>query len=292
MKRNHLALLLTLVAVALLATSCDTLFTNQFKALGLGQVASDALSNAVTNKDSGAIIAESGISSGTISTSFIDAVTSSPETATAVLAQLQTTADDPAAAPATVEAARVLIVEITLQESGAKTLIDNIVNAVATINFNSFNINSPTDLNSLFAALFPPKAIPAGWTQVEIADIIDQVVSMGANFTDIYDGLVANGKFLNDGVDGAWLAQVDFMVTILKQVTPVPTVELPNRTIGEALAALINDFNTSAPNALHSADYVSVPASIITDVKGNAQLGAIFTAAGMDLTTLLTGFGL
>ena len=288
MKRGNFALILVLVGVALLATSCDTLFTNQFKVLGLGQVASDALSNAVaTGGTAGAatVIAESGIGSGTISESFIQAATTDPVTAQKVIDLLTTTAADPASPPATVEAAKVLIVEITLQESGAKTLIDNIINAVATVDLSTFNISNPADLNGLLAALFPPKAIPAGWTQTEIADIIDQVVGMDANFTEIYNGVVANhGGFLNEGVDAGWLAQVDFMITVLRQVSPVNP---PYATVGKALAQMINDY----PLVLNYNSYISVSTvTIITDIRTNVQLNALFTAAGMDLNTLLDGF--
>ena len=292
MKRNHLALLVGIVLMALLASSCDTLFTNQFKVLGLGQIASDALSNAVaTGGSAGAatVIAESGIASGTISESFIEAATTDSVTAQKVIDLLQATADDPAAPPATVEAAKVLIVEITLKESGAKTLIDNIINAVATVDIANFNINDATDLNSLLAALFPPKAIPVGWTLGDIAAIIDQVVAMDVNFTEIYNGIVANGgDFLNQGVDAGWLAQVDFMVTILKQVTPVA----PYATIGAALAQIINDFDTQHPTNTQYLNYLTVAGTIIHDIRINARLNALFTAAGMDLGTLLTGFGL
>ena len=293
MKRSSFALFLTLIAVALLATSCDTLFTNQFKVLGLGQVASNTLSNAVTNGDTGTIIAESGIDTGAISDSFITAVTSSTETTKAVLDQLQTTVDNPATPPATVEAAEVLIVQIQLEASGAKTMIDNIVAAISTFDFTpaNFNINNPQNLSDLLAALFPARSgrltLPAGWTAGEVGTIIDTLVSLDDDLAALIAGMVG-GQYINSGVDAGWLAQVGTFIRVLKRLSPVN----PAETLGTAIARLITDFNIAAPLLTNPLLYINVPADLVNDLKVDVRLNALFAAAGMNLTDLLAGFGL
>jgi hypothetical protein len=290
MKRNHFALLLTLVAVALLATSCDTLFTNQFKVLGLGQVTSQTISTAVAQGDTATIIAQSGLSTGTISDSFIAAVTSSTETTAAVLSSLETTATT-STVPATVEAAEVLIVQINLETSGAKTMIDNIVTAISSVNFAHFDVTNATDLNNLLTALFPPRSgrltLPAGWTSANVATIVDVLISLDDNFAVLVANLVG-GQYLNSGVDAGWIAQVGTFISVLKRLTPKASYA----TTGAAVAKMIDDFDLNNPTAINPSSYVTIPSTLLTDIKNDAQLSALFGAAGMNLTTILEGFGL
>jgi hypothetical protein len=291
MKRSKFAIILTLIAVAFLATSCDTLFTNQFKELGLGQISSASLSTAAQNGDSATLIAESGLGSGEISQSFLDAVTSSEDTANKVVAALEAAAADPASPPATVEAAQVLIVQIQLETSGAKTMIDNIVTAIATVDFATFNINNPGDLNSLLAALFPARsgrlALPQGWTSDDVAGIVDVLVSLEDNFASLVANMVG-GAYINSGVDAGWLAQVGTFISVMKRLSPVN----PAETLGVAVGRLITDFDPDHPESIDPTTYVTIPADLISDLKSDAQLIALFSAAGMDLTSLLAGFGL
>lgn len=293
MKRSRILLFAGLAALALLAMSCDTLFTNQFKVLGLGQVASDSLSQAAADGDSATIIAESGLSSGEISQSFIDAVVSSADTTTKVLTALQVTASDPQAAPETVEAAQVLIVQIALEASGAKTMIDNVVNAIATINFSTFDINNPSSLTELLAALFPArsgKTLPNGWTVSDVADIIDTLAgggTLGADLIGAIDGLATDlggNGYVNANINGGWLAQVGTIVTVLRQLTPTGN---HGNTIGLALANLINEYATGTDPTT----YVTVPADLLTQIQTDANLQALFTAAGMNLNDILATFG-
>ncbi|MCX7026429.1 MAG: hypothetical protein NT061_02820 [Spirochaetes bacterium] len=290
MKRNHLALLAGIVVMALLASSCDTLFTNQFKALGLGQVASNTLSNAVANHDSDTILVASGFYSGAISPSFINAVTTDPTTAANVLAQLQTTVTT-SADPATVEAAEVLIVQIQLETSGAKTMIDNIVTAIGSVDFSTFNINSPSDLNSLLMALFPPRAgrlaLPTGWTSANISTVIDTLVRLDGNIADLVRGFV-NRAYRNSVVDAGWLAQVGIFITVLKSISFVS----PYTTTGQAVAAMMDDFDPDNTTNFDPMHYVTIPSHLLDQIKADAQLNALFFAAGMNLTDLFAGFGL
>ena len=51
MKRNHLALFVGVVLITMLMGSCDALFTNQFKAAGLGQPTADQLAAQAQSTD-------------------------------------------------------------------------------------------------------------------------------------------------------------------------------------------------------------------------------------------------
>ncbi len=285
MKKSRLSLIAALLVLAMLAGSCDALFTNQFKVLGLGQVTSEALSAAVLDGDVDTIIEESGFGDGEISESFIEAVTASEETTQQVLDLLQDTIDDPETPPEEAEAAQVLAIEIQLEASGAKDFIDNIVDAIASIDLENFDISDPDSLNSLLNALFPPKSVktlPAGWTRAEIAVIIDTLISLDDDIAQLVGRMIGEA-FLNDGVDAGWLAQVGTVITLLKQVSPTAFY----LTTGDAIAALIDEFD---PATTDVDMYLNIPDTLLDDLAGDPELVALFAAAGMDLQAIIAQF--
>ncbi|HEY9054636.1 MAG TPA: hypothetical protein VIO60_07435 [Rectinemataceae bacterium] len=286
MKKSRIGFVAGLVALAIFAGSCDALFTNQFKVLGLGQVTSEVLSDAVVNGDVSTIIQQSGFGTGTISPSFIEAVTASADTTQQVLDLLQETIDDPETPPEQAEAAQVLAIEIQLEASGAKAFIDNIVNAIASIDLQNFDISNPASLNTLLNALFPPKSVktlPEGWTRDEIAIIIDTLIALDDDIAQLVGRMVGQA-FLNQGVDAGWLAQVGTLVTVLKQLTP--SAFYP--TTGYAIAALIDEFD---PDTTDPYMYINIPDSLMDDLANDPELQALFAAAGMDLQAIIQSFG-
>ena len=289
MKRNQIALLLGAVLIVMVMGSCDALFTNQFQTWRLGQVSQDSLVAAASDGDVATLIAESGLNSGEgVSPSFLAAATVDQATADAIVAALETAATDPGATPETVQASEALIVEIQLEVSGGKDFIDNIVTAIGTIDFNNFNpVSNPTDLASLLSALFPArsaKTLPTGWSQADIAAVIDAIVGVNGNLQALAGTLTVDQQYLISGIDAAWLAQVGIIVAVLQQinfVTPTYT------SIGGALAALLDDPDIAA----NYANYISVnPDTFLTNIQNNADLQALFTAAGLSLDDLLAMF--
>lgn len=290
MKRNHTMLFIGAALIALLMGSCDTLFTNQFETLGLGQVSLQMIEDAVAG-GTDAIIAESGLEEGGISPSFLAAATATPETANEVKAVLQETVDNPAASDEEKQAAQVLIIEIELEMNGGNDLIDNIVVAIGGIDFNNFNMGDPSDLANLLASLFPPKGakvLPEGWTVEQVAAVLDGLAESQDRFEDLAQYLV-DGGYSVPGIDAGRIAQVGTIAYILSQVgfiTPAYT------SIGDALAHLIDDVTDSIdPEHFPYQTYIQVPPTLIDDMKADLALQDLFTAAGLNLVELLDTFG-
>lgn len=283
MKVRNIALALGAVALILLLGSCDALFSNQFQTWGLGQVTNATINTAVTDGDVAAILAQSGLEEGGISQSFLSAATQDPQTAADVKKLLTDTIADPAAPPATVQAAQVLIIEIDLKMSGGDDFIGNIVDAISTLDFDNVDFSKPETITNLFAALFPSrgaKTLPAGWTREDIALLINNVAALGANINGLIATFQANGnQFLPAGVDAGWMAQVGAVVRILNAVN-YNGANYPSR--GDALAALI-DNGTTDPNSIVIGDYITNSDTILDTIKADTGLKALLKAAGWEI---------
>jgi len=292
MKRNHTMLFIGAALIALLMGSCDTLFTNQFETLGLGQVSLQMIEDAVAG-GTDAIIAESGLEEGGISPSFLAAATATPETAKLVTDELQATVDDPAAPPEEKQAAQVLLIEIELEMNGGNDLIDNIVVAIGGIDFNNFNMGDPSDLANLLSSLFPPKGakvLPEGWTVEQVAAVLDGLAESQDRFEDLAQYLV-DGGYSVPGIDAGRIAQVGTIANILSRIDYVDTT-FTFTSIGQALANLINDVTDSIdPEHFPYQAYIQVPPTLIDDIKADLALQDLFTAAGLNLVELLDTFG-
>lgn len=289
MKVRNIALAFGAAALILLMGSCDALFSNQFQSWGLGQVTNATINDAVSNNDVAAILAQSGLESGGISDSFLNAATQDQTTADAVKGLLQKTIDNAAAnntPPETVQAAQVLIIEIELEMNGGNDFISNIVNAIGTIDFNTVNFTNPETITNLFAALFPSreaKTLPEGWTQAEIATLIDNVAGLGGNIDDLITTFQAAGnQFLPSGVDAGWIAQVGAMVRILNLIQYNPTYA----SRGAALAALIDD-GTTDPHNIVIGNYITNTNTILDEIVADDGLNALLLAAGWDLSQFI-----
>lgn len=281
MKRQNVVMLIMVALVIGLMGSCDALFENQFKLAGLGQVAGEDLADS----DAASLIEQSGLEGTGISESFIEAALSDPVVTAEILATLDAVANDPESPPEVVQAAEAIIIEIQLVESGGKEFIDNIVEAIATIDFETFDLSDPDTLSNLLAALFPARSLPAGWTQADIALVINSIYDLNDNFINLIDSIDESGLFVANGIDAGWLAQVGAMVTILHEVTPLYGAGVNPPNIGDSLAALI-EFPEDY------ADYISFdPDTIADSILGNPNLLALFEAAGLDIEELMAGFG-
>ncbi len=281
MKRRNIVILIMVALVIGLMGSCDALFENQFKLAGLGQVAGEDLADS----DASTLIEQSGLEGTGISESFIEAALSDPVVTAEIVATLEAVIEDSDSPPEVVQAAGAILIEIELVESGGKEFIDNIVTAIASIDFESFDLGNPDTLSNLLSALFPARALPAGWTQEDIAFVINSIYDLNDYFTLLVASIGDTGLFEANGIDAGWLAQVGAIVTILHEITPVYGAgdNLPN--IGDSLAALIDDPENYG-------DYISFDADTILDqITGNENLLALFQAAGLDIEELMAGFG-
>lgn len=287
MKVRNIALALGAVALILVLGSCDALFSNQFKAWGLGQVTNATINTAVTDGDVAAILEQSGLEEGGISESFLNAATQDQETADAVKALLQATIADPAATDETVQAAQVLIIEIDLEMNGGGDFIANIVDAIAAVDFKNIDFTNPETITNIFAALFPSreaKTLPDGWSRDEIALLINNVASLGTNIDELIATFQAVGnQFLPNGVDAGWIAQVGAVVRILNLVEYNTT---NYASLGDALAALIDDGTTDA-NSVIIGDYITNTDTLLDAIVADDGLNALLLAAGWDLPAII-----
>lgn len=289
MKVRNIALAFGAAALILLMGSCDALFSNQFQSWGLGQVTNATINDAVTNNDVAAILEQSGLEEGGISESFLNAATQDEETAAQVTEFLQQTADNPETPPETAQAARVIIIEIELEMTGGRDFIDNIIAAVAGIDFNnleSFDLTDPDTAMSILNALFPPRQarlLPDGWTEEDMAALFNDIYDLGDNVDAIIAALNANGlTYYVEGIDPGWIAQVGAAVRVLHLVQ----INASFGTVGEALAALVND-GTDNPDLINIADYITNSDTLLEEVRGDQGIMDLFMAAGWDLNALL-----
>lgn len=298
MKRNHTMLFIGAALIALLMGSCDTLFTNQFQTLGLGQVSLQMITDAVTNGDANAIIGDSGITGGEVSPSFLAAATANPQTAADVKQLLQETIDSGTATPETVQAAEILIIEIDLELTGGNNFIDNITSAMGSIDFNSFSFSSgdPSDLNALLAALFPPKgskALPVGYTDTEIALMIDTIRTMGEvgnTLDNLIASLQSNG-YLVQGISAGRIAEIGIIATALQSIEPATLSEYT--TTGAALTALIVALSDGTPADPTSYIQGVLGASLddlMITIVNDPKVISLCSAAGWDLAALMAQF--
>ena len=302
MKVRNIALAFGAAALILLMGSCDALFSNQFKTWGLGQVTNATIIDAVHSEDVAAILEQSGLEEGGISESFLNAATQDEKTAKAVTDLLQATIDNatPDTPPETIQAAQVLIIEIELEMNGGGDFIANIVDAISAIDFDTFDFSDPATITNIFAALFPSrdaKTLPEGWSQADIAELINNVAALRTNIDDLIATFQDVGnQFLPNGVDAGWMAQVGAVVRILNMVTP-NTVNYPyidpdhpeNGNIGDrgaALADLIDD-GTTDPNSVFIGDYITNTDSIVEAIIADEGLNALLLAAGWDLPAII-----
>lgn len=274
MKRTKTAVLLSAFLVAILMGSCDALFTNQFQAIGLGQVSAEDLQGA----DAETLIDASGVNGGQISQSFIDAVLSDEDTKDNVIAALEAEAgsSDPAAS----QAAEVLITEILIQDSGADQILDNVANVITVFQGAEEGFdpaNNPDDMNSLVDALIPPEvqADPDA-----LAEMINTLYGLSDNFDDLGANLAANGGYEDPNMDAGTIAQTAVIAAVLGSLES-NNPEYP--TLGEAVAAAL------APGAGSFDTYIQIEDDGDGDSDTNS-LGAL--ADDPNLTAILEAGGL
>ncbi|MDX9828280.1 MAG: hypothetical protein RBT73_11110 [Spirochaetia bacterium] len=264
MKHLKMLTLFSAILLTLLMGSCDALFSNKFQELGLGQVDSAALAEA----SSETLITQSGINSGTISQSFIDAALKDDTTKAAIVAELTTasTSGDPKVE----QTAQALLIEIKLQDTGAKEVVSNMGGLLDL--FTGDDQPDPSTAAGMNAII--DTLIPADMSDEDLVDVFNNLNLLANNeIADFGANLVANGGLQNDNIDTASIAQTAVLATVVEVLDPVAGYA----TIGEALVAALNNEDS----AKDFGDFVTIPAGGLGDLTTDANLTAIFTAAGL-----------
>ena len=288
MKRNRVALFIGVVLVAILMGSCDALFTNQFRAAGLGQVSQDKITAAPASD----LIDQSGILAGKLSNSFFEMIKADPALEQATIDKLETVFNDPAAQPALAQAAIALAIEINLNNVGANQIIDNAPAAFALFADENFDITNPDDLKTFLDLLIPAnvsnKAIFTPEQRQTIAAIVDKVKDL----EDYFDALVANlnangGQYRANGLDAGTLAQVGLIVKVLNQITPKYPAPPDTPSLGASISELLNHIGDVGFNIDLYIDYSGLDKDAIL---ADPALDTLCTAAGFDLDAIVNQF--
>lgn len=264
MKHVKKLALLSVILLTLLMGSCDALFSNKFQELGLGQVDTAALQEA--NADT--LIAQSGVNSGQISQSFIDAALKDDATKAAVIAQLD--AASTSGDPKVEQTAQALLIEIKLQDTGAKEVVSNMGGLLDLFTGDDQpDPSTPEGMNAIIDTL-----IPDNLSDQELVDVFNSLDLLAQNEIDDFgQNLVDNQGLQNDQIDTASIAQTAVLATVVEVLDPV----VGYASVGEALVAALNNEDPTKDFD----DFVTVPAGGLDGLTTDDNLTAIFTAAGL-----------
>lgn len=253
------------ILLTLVMGSCDALFSNKFQELGLGQVDSAALATA----NSETLFAQSGINSGTISQSFIDAALKDDTTKAAVVAELSTAAGD--TDPKVAQTAQALLIEIKLQDTGAKQVVNNMGGLLDLfMGDDKPDPRTAAGMNAIIDTLVPPDL-----SDGDLAKVLNDLKDLANNEVKVFGiNLSTNGGLQNDNIDTASIAQTAVLATVVATLTPAD----PSVSIGEALVAALNNTDETK----NFGDFVTVPAVGLDSLTTDAGLTAIFNAAGLN----------
>jgi hypothetical protein len=278
MGKRYAAYAALLAVVILLFTGCDALIGNVFKQANLGQPSLDP--EKLKAADTATLLAQSGIASGSVLDTFIDAVISDDVTKNAVLATLQTTVTS--GTPSEAQAAQALILDIKLADIGADEVVDNLNSVLGYL----MNLGS-NDGEELKTADIIDALLPASLTDdtAKLATFIDDIKALAADVDTLAAKINANGGTVAEGLDGGTMAQTAAIVKFVDIVQPAA-----GYTTGEAVAQAVADLKdpNADPDAVVKKYFSAEPD--IASLANDATLTTLFTAAGMgDLLNQLSG---
>lgn len=276
MGKRYAAYAALLAAVILLFTGCDALIGNVFKQANLGQPSLDP--KKLKAADTATLLAQSGITSGSVLDAFIQTVISDDATKTAVLQTLQGTVTN--GTPSEAQAAQALILEIKLADIGADEVVDN-VNSVL-----GYLVNLGSNEGEKKAADIIDALLPASLTAdtTKLAEFIDNMKALAGDVDTLANKINANGGTVAEGLNGGTMAQTAAIVKFVDIVQPAS-----GYTTGEAVAQAVADLKdpNADPDAVVKKYFSAEPD--IASLASDATLTTLFTAAGMgDLLSKLS----
>jgi hypothetical protein len=137
------------------------------------------------------------------------------------------------------------------------------------MNDDSLDPSTPDGMNAIIDTL-----IPSNLSDAELANVFNSLESLANNELDAFGAnLAANGGLQNDNIETASIAQTAVLATVVNVLAPSATYP----TVGEALVAALNNDDPSKDFD----DFVTIPAGGLNGLTTNANLTAIFTAAGL-----------
>lgn len=265
MRKKFGAYFALITIVVLLFAGCDALISNAYKSLNLGQPDPEKLKK----EDAPTLIEQSGISSGTLSVSFIEAVISDEATKDAIIAKLEEVVDS--GEPEDAQAAQALIIEIEIADLGADELIDSFNEALPNLASLEGSGNGPA-VGDIIDLLIPQNLQD---NPEQLSDLIDDLV---ASDLDEQIATLANligtdeeGKadLVFEGLDYGTMAQTAALILIVQNIEPVDESQSAGEAVVAALEALQGDGDPAA--------FISLDSDTLTN---NPDLAVLFDAAG------------
>jgi hypothetical protein len=277
MRRGYVAYAALLAMVILLFTGCDALIGNAFKAANLGQPSVEK----IKELDTAALVAQAGITSGSVSDTFIQTIISDDATKAAVLATLQTTVDTGSASDA--QAAQALILDIKLADIGADEVISNVSKSIGEV-VEQLDKDEP-DYAAIIDALLPDTS--------DLATMINNLGDLMTDYDTLAQNIGTNGNTLDQGVVAS-AAQTALLAVVVSNSTP----SAKYGSVGDAAAALVEDIKANSSDPDYSPkieDYFKEGPDFSEGsplISEDSTLYKLFDAAGLgDLLTKLSGSG-
>jgi|GEM_PF-824206 len=280
MRTKHIAFMALLVAVVLMFTGCDALITNVFKTANLGQPSVTTIQTMPTTS----LIAASGLSTGTVSPTFIATVISDPTTRDAVVATLEATFGGASSTPTEVQEAGTVLISIILAENNIDDIMTQLGSSLPDL-LSSFGIKSlrtskEIDYVALLNTLFPAGS--------NVANMIDTLVGLKPKFDILAASIAAHPGILSQSTVANFLpyAVISLAADNLQGTGPSNTkinrTYFPTETIGEVMASLLDAFRAASdPSTIQFDHYFTSPPDIATLAADGSTLAIFFDASGM-----------
>jgi len=280
MRRRYGAYAALLAIFILLFSGCDALIGNVFKEANWGQPSAEKLKSA----DTAALLEESGGSSGSGSSTFIDTVLSDDDTKTTVMAKLEATATDPDSTPEEVQQSQTLLISIKLADYGADDIVTNITESAGSVIeqlSNQMDEGGNVDFAAIIDVLLPDTN--------NLADIINNLGTMTSDYDNLAANISTNGSTLDPDVVAS-AAQTALLAEIVSDATPNTS---NYDTVGEAMAALVEDIkNSEDPSSIDMNQYIQPSPDMSALTAEGTTLYTLFNEAGMgDVLAQLSGIG-
>jgi len=238
MRRRYGAYAALLAIFVLLFSGCDALISNVFKEVGLGQPSAEKLKEA----DAATLLEDSGISTGSVSDTFIETIANDDETRDAVLETLQATVDDEATPPSEAQAAQALILNIELADSGADEILDNVNTSIGeAMDQLEPEEGQEVDYAALIDVLLPDTD--------NLADIIDSLGTLTPDYDALAASIAEDGNTLDQSVV-ADIALSALLSVVVSNSDPAGTYS----SVGAAAVALVADIQAHSDVPDYSPD--------------------------------------
>jgi len=236
MRRRYGAYAALLAIFVLLFSGCDALISNVFKEVGLGQPSAEKLKEA----DAATLLEDSGISTGSVSDTFIETIANDDETRDAVLATLNTTVAE--GTPEEAQAAQALILNIELADSGADEILDNVNTSIGeAMDQLEPEEGQEVDYAALIDVLLPDTD--------NLADIIDSLGTLTPDYDALAASIAEDGNTLDQSVV-ADIALSALLSVVVSNSDPAGTYS----SVGAAAVALVADIQAHSDVPDYSPD--------------------------------------